>query len=309
MEKWIRPYFKDSKTYKKNSPESELEISFTSNIKLSTKNYHEALIFNAKAVAESFTQPFDVLLSGGIDSEVMVRINKDLGIKQNVYTIKFENDYNKRDVDSAIEICKSLSIPLKIIDFNLKRFFENDAASFYNMTYMSRVEILPRLAWHDFFDNTLVFGDGEPYWKRILVENYNQKSKWVMCLDEYEFAQDLYSAYRSKDIVGSWYTFTPDIIFNFMKTPLINNLINDQIPGKLSSWSSRVPLHRTIWPNIKDKIKLVGYEANESAGTMPDFMIEFRDKIMKNVTNTTIELSKDFLESLCDLDLTKKFDK
>lgn len=300
MEKWIRPYFKDSKTYQKTYPNSELEIEFSKNIKLSTRSYHEALILNARTIADTFAQPFDVMLSGGIDSEVVVRINKDLGIKQNVYTIRFENNYNKRDVDSAIEICKSLSIPLKIIDFDLERFFENDAESLYKKTYTSRVETLPRFMWHNLFDNVIIFGDGEPYWRRTHEGDYNRKSPWSMYSLEYEFAQDFYGAHLNKELVGNWYTFIPDIYFQFIKENLIKDLMDDKIYGKQSTWSSRVGLHQTIWPDIKDKIKLVGYEADKSPGTIPDFMIKFKEEIMKGVTSTELEFTKEFLESLCE---------
>lgn len=300
MKRWIRPYYKDSNSYKKLFPNSKLEIDFATNIKLQTKNYHEALLLNARSIADTFPQPFDVMLSGGIDSEVIVRINKDLGIKQNVYTIRLENNYNKRDVDSAIEICKSLSVPLKIIDFDVKKFFENDAESLYKKTYASRVETLPRFKWHDFFDNVIIFGDGEPYWRRAYEGDYSRKSPWNMYSLEYEFAQDFYGAHINKEVVGNWYTFIPDIYFQFIKENLIKDIIDDKAFGKLSTWSSRVRLHRTIWPDIKDKIKLVGYEADESPGTIPNFMLKFKEEIMKDVTSTELEFTQEFIESLCE---------
>ena len=40
----------------------------------------------------------------------------------------------------------------------------------------------------------------------------------------------------------------------------IQELINDKKFGKLSCWSSRVPIHQKIWPDIQYVPKYTGYE-------------------------------------------------
>ncbi len=167
----------------KRSPKSKYKIIFKK-IPIYATDYYDALKQNALRIAECFPQPYDILLSGGIDSEVVVRLNKDLGIKQNIYTFRFEDDINIKDVESSKVICNDLGVKLNIIDFNLKHFFETEAESYYKETYASRVELLPRLSWYKKFDNVLIFCDGEPYYKRILKENYSIKSSWMCELSE-----------------------------------------------------------------------------------------------------------------------------
>jgi len=289
MKNWYKIYYKDSMSTKKTAPNSILKFDLNNKIKLYTKNYKDAIYFNAKAVADSITGPLNVLLSGGVDSEVIIRVNRDLGIKQNVYTFRFENDLNIRDVESAIDTCKNLNIPLKIIDFDVSKFFENEAESYYKKTFCSRVEALPRLKWHEFFDSPLIFGDGEPYLRRILGGDYNKKSIWDMVFSEHEFIHYLYTLNVGKNIICPWYHFTPEIHGNFLKIDLVQNLINDQYTGKQSSLSSKVNINRQVCANILTKPKLVGYEGKTDApGYIPHFMKDFRDNIMKDIIDADI---------------------
>lgn len=289
MIKWYDLYYVDSYNSIKYKPNSLLKFDLHKNIKLQTNNYKDAIYYNAKAVADSIIGPLNVLLSGGVDSEVIIRVNRDLGIKQNVYTFRFENDLNIRDVESAIDICKNLNIPLKIIDFDVSKFFENDAELYYKKTFCSRVEALPRLKWHEFFDSPLIFGDGEPYLRRMLGGDYSIHSIWNMVFSEHEFIHYLYTLNVGKNIIGPWYHFTPEIHGNFLKINLVQNLIDDQYLGKQSSFSSKVNINRQVCANILTKPKLVGYEGKTDApGYIPHFMKEFRDTIMQNTTDSDI---------------------
>lgn len=294
MIKWYDLYYVDSYNSIKYKPNSLLKFDLHKNIKLQTNNYKDAIYYNAKAVADSIIGPLNVLLSGGVDSEVIIRVNRDLGIKQNVYTFRFENDLNIRDVESAIDICKNLNIPLKIIDFDVSKFFENDAELYYKKTFCSRVEALPRLKWHEFFDSPLIFGDGEPYLRRMLGGDYSIHSIWNMVFSEHEFIHYLYTLNVGKNIIGPWYHFTPEIHGNFLKINLVQNLIDDQYLGKQSSFSSKVNINRQVCANILTKPKLVGYEGKTDApGYIPHFMKEFRDTIMQNTTDSDIYFDLD----------------
>lgn len=294
MIKWYDLYYLDSHNSVKYKPNSLLKVELHKNIKLQTNNYKDAIYYNAKAVADSIVGPLNVLLSGGVDSEVVVRVNQNLGIKQNVYTFRFEDDLNIRDVESAIAICKNLNVPLKIIDFNIYNFFENEAESYYKKTFCSRVEALPRLKWHEFFDSPLIFGDGEPYLRRMLGGDYNIKSIWNMVFSEHEFIHYLYTLNVGNNIIVPWYHFTPEIHGNFLKIDLVQNLIDDQYIGKQSSFSSKVNINKQVWPDISPKVKLIGYEGrNNHPGYMPSFMQEFRDTIMKNTTDSDIYFDLD----------------
>jgi hypothetical protein len=241
--------------------------------------YKDELYKSASLMRDCFTEPFDVLLSGGIDSEVVVRTFNDLGIKHNTFIFKYEDNLNYRDVESATEICLSLGINFNIIDFNLKNFFENEAYTLFQKSGSLQAGRLPQLKFLDLLDNIPVTGNSEPYWKRELLSDYTKKSEWLFSIREGDHNLSMYCYSQGRNSICDWYEFHPNVIKSFNVHPLITNLLSDNIPGKISSWSSRTAIHREIWPDIKDKLKLIGFENNNIPGSCPEYIVELQKTI------------------------------
>ena len=280
---------------KKSTKDSVFSVNFNNKIKKDCiPSYKDALYNNAKIMRDSFSEPFDVLLSGGIDSEVVVRTFKDLGINHNTFIFRLENDYNVRDVNDAVAICQQINIPYKIIDFNLQHFFEQDALYYFNKSFVPRAGRLPRLKWVEYLDNIPVFCDGEPYWKRMLVEDYTKKSQWHLQLEEGAYSSSIYGHNIDRTVIGDWYEYTPEILLSHMQHPITLKLLDDQLYGKLGSWSSRYTMHQEIWSEVETRKKLVGYEGLTGApGTGPAFIGDFQRTFMDDTVHTKLELTRD----------------
>lgn len=249
----------------------------TSHLLGPAKSYKEELYNNARLMRDYHVGTFDVLLSGGIDSEIVVRTFKDLMIPHNTYIFKYENNINHKDVSSAIEIATCLNIPYKIIDFNLEKFFETEAYDTFKKSGCIRAGRLPHLKFFDYLDNIPVMGDAEPYWLRVLEKDYTKKSDWIFPMNESNHNASMYLYSIGRANVCDWYEFNPNLVKAFNNLPLIQNLINDKMPGKLSCWTSRIPIHSEIWPDIKHKHKLTGYEGDNFTGVYPEYIIKMQD--------------------------------
>lgn len=295
---WMSYSFNGVEYGNKNSIEDQFTINF--NVKTSvTANYHDALLNNAKIMRDSYTEPFDVCLSGGLDSEIVVRVFKDVGIKHNTYIFKLENDYNIRDYTNAVKLCELLNIPYKVIDFNVQYFFENDALDLLNKTHIPYVGRLPRLKFLDYLDNIPVFCDGEPYWKRKEQGDYGIKSDWNFYMTEDAYLVSIYANRIGRTVIGDWYEFTPNIIMSYHRLPYVKKLFNDEVYGKTSNVSSKGVIHREYWPDLEDKAKLVGYEGlSGSPGERPEFMNEFYNQYMSKIKNASYSYSIDDLNKL-----------
>ena len=91
---WMSYNFDGVEYGKKLTKESILSINFNKKIKKdSIPSYKDALFNNARIMRDSFNEPFDVCLSGGTDSEIVVRTFKSVGIKHNTFIFKLENNY------------------------------------------------------------------------------------------------------------------------------------------------------------------------------------------------------------------------
>ena len=300
LNNWMTYRFDDGPVYgPKMSKDAIFKIEFCKNLEIKNLSYFDSLLYNAKMVADNFDGPFDVLLSGGIDSEIVVRINHMLGIKQKVYTFRLENNYNVRDVDSAQSICDNLGIKLNIIDWNLQHWIENEAYDTYKLTYSPIVERMVRFAWFKYFDNVVVMGEGEPYWRRDLEGDYTNKSEWHLHWVEDYFMSSIYANLTGQTVIGEWYNYTPEVVKSFHKVPLIKKLLNDEIQGKVSCWSSRRDVHIPYFPDIEIKPKLVGYEGlNGYPYSRPEFMTKFQNEVIGQTSNVGYKFNIDDIDNL-----------
>ena len=272
--------------------DSSFSIKFKADKEPLDISYKDALFRNASIMRDQYTEPFDVCLSGGIDSEVVVRTFKDLGIKHNTFIFRLEDSINAIDVSNAITLCNALNIDYKIIDFNLRKFFENDALHYAEIIKTPRAGRLPRLMWFEMLDNIVITGEGEPYWTRDLATE-ETKSSWSFHFSEDAYTNSRYTDIISKTAICDWYEYTPEIMWSFKKIPLIENLLKDNLPNKLSTWSSRHIIHKEIWPDIKYIPKLTGFEGYGNPGSMPDFMNDFQNIVLSKYTSKDILLNEE----------------
>jgi len=277
---------------------STFKLHFKKGLKYKTMSYYDALYYNASVMRDEFSEPFDVLLSGGIDSEVVVRVFKDLGIKQNVFTIRFENDHNIQDVEAAKKICDNIGVDLKIIDWNLQKFFENDVQVMFDKTFCPYVGRMLRHAWFDLLDNIPVMAEGEPYWRRELLEDYTQKSEWKLWWREDYFTASIYGNTVGRTVITEWYNYTPEIVMNYHHLPLAKQLLNDEFKGKISCWSSRIPIHQHLWPDILQRPKMYGYEGPNQPGYWPEFIRTFANNVSLKASNELYKFSVSELENI-----------
>jgi hypothetical protein len=290
--KWMSYSYNGVEYGLKDKPDSIFTLNFNSS-PVSNITYKEALYRNASIMRDTFNEPFDVCLSGGIDSEVVVRVFKDLGIKHNTFIFKFENNHNIIDVENAIRLCNNLNISYNVIDFELEKFFANEAYYYAEKSMCAKAGRLPRMKWIEALDNIPIFGDGEPYWIRGNGSNFDNKSEWFFHLSEDGYAGSLYSKQLGRTVLSEWYEYTPEVLTSYYMLPYVKTLIEDKVGGKQSTWSSRAKIHHDIWPDIVYVPKLVGYEgADKRPGEYPNFMIDFQQTHLSKYSNSDFRMSE-----------------
>ena len=299
FENWMSFSFGEVEYGPKRFSQDIPKIHFNKKISRNLPSYKEALLRNARLMRDSYSEPFDVCLSGGTDSEVVVRTFKDAGIKHNTFIFRLENDINVRDVNYATSLCENLGISYKIIDFNVEKFFETEAEDLFRKTWIPYAGRLSRLKFIDYLDNIPVFCDGEPYWRRQLEEDYTQKSQWKFYLTEDAYSVSFYSKRIGRTVIGDWYEFTPEVLMSYNQLPYVRRLFNDEIGGKISNISSKSVIHQEIWPDLEHKPKLVGYEgADGMQGSRPPFITHFYLRNMRFIENVVYRYTEEDLNQL-----------
>ena len=269
----------------KLTPMAKCTFIIRNTITQPVKSYYEELLANAQRIRDTFTGDLDLLFSGGVDSEVVLRTYHTLGIPINVYIFKYENDYNVIEFRQAIKICNELGVTPRIIDFNLEKFFENDAYDIWKKVYCAKSGWLPHMKMTEYLDGTPIIGSGDPYWKKT-------DNGWMFELDEGAKHWSVYHKTINRDCVADWYEYSPEMIVSHTQLPLIQDLINDRIPGKLSSFSSKPVVHKAYWPTVDIRYKMVGFEGPTPSREkpVPDFMVDFSTQYGKGNVHTSVQL-------------------
>lgn len=247
------------------------------------KSYKEELLLNAQRVRDEVSGPLDLMLSGGIDSEIILRSYLESKIPINVFVFKYENNINIRDIDQCIEICKSLNVIPTIIDFNLQKFFENDAYDIWQKGYFHNAGRLPHMKMLDYLDNTPIMGDGYPAANEAIIKI---DGDWMCATEEVRYNQTMYCKSVGRHMIHTWHEYSPELVVSFLNNKVVRKFVEKKI-----LFDNFIDLkyfnHKLNWP-IKIREKLVGFEGDLPANQIkPEFMNEFNRCYVDNIVKST----------------------
>jgi len=221
-------------------------------------NYQEELKRTASLVHADLGKDLVVYLSGGTDSEIVVRNFLDIGVVPKCYTVKFKDDYNLPDVIEAIDLAKELNIPLNIIDFDVKDFlYSGEAAEFGNKIQCTQ------LAYLIVYQCILKLGlpavmGGEALLKRNISTD---PSSWYYCIRENEDASAMrFSNMFQIPLVNEWFSYTPELLLYYLEDKEIIDLVSTRLNYKLTSVSSKNKILQRLCPEIRVRKKTHGFE-------------------------------------------------
>lgn len=197
-----------------------------------------------------------LFMSGGIDSEIMALSFLKAKVPFLAVTLKFSNNLNWHDIIYAQEFTSHHQIKHKIIEFDIKKFFESD--EFYQIARQTRCVSpqFPALMKLATIANSSggypVIGSGECYFRK-------ESNSWV--LYEREKVASLYRYLIHQNIEGcaGFFQYTPEQIKSFMDDPIMKDLFSGSYPGKPSNYSLKFDIYSNYY-KIKVRPKFTGYE-------------------------------------------------
>ena len=220
-------------------------------------SWRDELIRTADHVLHEYGKELVVFVSGGTDSEIVVRNFLDIGYKPRCVTIKFDNDYNAPDVKEAQDLAKELNLDLEIINFDVKNFYHSGEAAEFSkeidctqITYLMVYYHIKKLGF------PAVMG-GE----QMLRKSAGPKGTfWYHCFRENEDASAMrFSEKFQIPLVNEWFSYTPEMMLYYLEDYQIQSLIHS--PNyKVSSVSSKNDILRELYPEIRSKMKTHGFE-------------------------------------------------
>lgn len=200
-----------------------------------------------------------VFFSGGADSELILRSYIAIGANPKVYIVRYEKDYNLYDVSYAITICNTLNVEYNLIDFNLERFYRNEAEVVSEQAQIDRPRMLPHLKFTDCADGLIIVGHSDVRWYRT-DDDYSKQGTWLAQDFEHDIGCDKYNILHNRPAVYQWWKWTPGLILSYTRLKWFQNLINDKYKNRLGINSTKLIGFREIYPDMIQRNKSTGFE-------------------------------------------------
>jgi hypothetical protein len=232
-----------------------------------TSNYYNELNRVADLQYNIFGKDFIIFLSGGLDSEIVVRSYLRIGIRPRCVIIRFVNQNNsnkienQEEVAAAINTANSLGVDYELYDFDVLKFYLSGEAKEMAIRYTcSEFAILVYYKISMNFKSYPCI-----FCCEVLLEkrkDQNSNPVWHIRFQEtLEAATQRVVQDTGIPIVMEWYYYTPELLLYFLESPYTINLVTNR-SQYVASTRVKNDILKKLVPDVKDsnKAKTYGYE-------------------------------------------------
>lgn len=239
-------------------------------------SYVDELHRTAQLVRNDFGKDLVLFLSGGTDSEIVLRNFVATGFKPRCVTLRFKNDYNASDLVESQAIANELGVKLDIIDIDIEDFYySGEAKEFGEQIQCTQITYIMVYRCVQKLGAPAVMG-GEALLTRQV--NLND-SYWYYTLRENEDASAMRFSHKfGVPLVNEWFSYTPELLLYWLENPLVKELVSNRYNYKLNSASSKNSILSTLY-KTRPKAKTHGFEK----------LLDFNQEVYKELGRTQIK--------------------
>ena len=217
--------------------------------------------------ARAYSRISNLAFSGGIDSEIMVRIFMEEKLPFKITILKFENDLNLHDVSFAVAYCEAHGLDYELMYLDVKTFFESN--EFWEIANRTKC-VSPQICTHIWMlaqmDELPVFGCGEGCVVKTVPDDYVPgvseylPSEWKLYESEKQMAMYRHCIETGQMAVPGFFRYTPQQLYTFLDNQVVRDLVADKRQGKLYSQPSKCEIYQSWFPDIQPRPKFHGFE-------------------------------------------------
>lgn len=253
------------------SPTNEFWCNY-SRSKYVPESFKDECIKTSQSLAESakkISRTPVILLSGGLDSHVVVKSFIEAGLDFNTATTRFHKDYNLHELIYVEDLKKEHNLKHEYLDLNVETWLLSEESMFMaDQSQCAFPQMLPtmKLMKHIWNQGGMpILGNGDfyalryinPHWRLNLT---GPKYQWKYV--EYEYILAWFRFAIANNILGGlgFFQQNPEIALAMGIEDHILNLIQGDNEGKQSTRSSKYDVYKKYWPSFKDRQKYNGGE-------------------------------------------------
>lgn len=251
-------------------------------------SWKDECLIAAEKIYESTDLPINILFSGGIDGEAGVRIFSELGVPFKVSIMKFKDNLNLHDISYAIIYCEQHNIKYDIIELDLIKFLEQDMFDYAISAEVCHPTVLPILWLVDQIDGLPIITAGEHTMEKEVPDGYvpgeSPYEPGVWTLNTKEVYSSWYKHFINQDRPGipRFYEYSPEMMYSFLLDPIVIDLVNNRLHGKLGLVTSKYNVYSRYFDNLIERPKNTGFEK------IKDIEAKYIDKLLLLNNNTDV---------------------
>jgi len=214
--------------------------------------FREECINTAKLIRESTDKSIFVLLSGGVDSEIVARSFFELSIPITCVIGRFNDGMNDHDIRYAFKFCERYRIPYIIIDVDIEKLWKEDLYNYASVTRCISPQLILPMWLSDQVDGYTIIGAGECY----MVQNSKHKFE----LWEKEKIASWYRHYliNNKEGCPGFFQYTPELMLSYINDDIIKDISN-KIEG-YSTYYEKLKVYKKYWKDLESREVYTGFE-------------------------------------------------
>jgi hypothetical protein len=244
---------------KSYSTDDDFRMEIQCIINRPVKSYYEETKLAAEIIWANKLGPLHLFYSGGKDSEYILQVFKTMGM--DIIPVIISHQYNQHDIKYAFDFCNDHNIKPLIIKDDYDKFVDSEK-------FTDIIECMPYglyhyvnlCYWMTKIDGTILAGCNSNH----ILKGFDKQ--WHMFWVENNSAFNEFM--KNKNLCGTntFLAYTAEQVLGFLNEPIIDDLVNNRIFGKLGSESSK----NLIYNNqndfvIPDRPKYDGYEVIEKS--------------------------------------------
>lgn len=221
--------------------------------------FYEELKRIARLIYTELGKDFEIYFSGGTDCEILIMCFLAIGIKPKLVTIRYLDNSNEYEVINAVSIANRLSLPIEIVDFDVKDFYYSGAA-----IDMAQKIYCAMLIFNVFFENVrrrkipAIMGGNVPLTKKI----GNFEPYWYYTYMESEETCNIrFNQQFDTPVIYEFFSYTPEAMLYWLDSKGIQTLVNSKnLKLKAESSKNQILINELPELSIDYRTKTHGWE-------------------------------------------------
>lgn len=236
--------------------------------KETVKSPLSAAIEAVNDIVTNYPAPYNLLVSGGIDSQAMLYAWKMSGHPFNAISFRYNQDFNWHDIKTLPQFCEQENIDYQIIDFDYLGFLENEYDSIAKKYRCSSPQIAMHIKMAMMLHGTRIFSGN------FLFADVASISPAILGIYKFSITNE------GKNTIPYFFLHTPELAYglNYFKYH------KDQDEGSFedSPYISKVKTYQEMgFPVIEQEKKFTGFEKFKEHYDSHTYVLEDRTNRLK----------------------------